>query len=169
MRPAFAVWITGLPGSGKSTVSAALAAQLSARGVDVATLESDALRRVFTPHPAYTEEERNVFYGALVHVGKLLVDHGVPVIFDATANRRAYRDRARQLIPNFLEVFVNCPLKVCMERDVKGIYRSAQEGRSRTVPGLQAVYEPPENPDLVISGTEESPGVRCAMHPGQAE
>ncbi len=157
MRPAFAVWITGLPSSGKSTVTAALAAQLAARGVDVAILESDALRRVFTPHPTYSEEEREVFYGAMVHVGQLLVDHGVGVIFDATANRRAYRDRARQLIRNFLEVFIDCPLSVCMERDVKGIYRNAKAGGSATVPGLQAIFETPENPDLVISSSGESP------------
>ncbi|MGE5323876.1 MAG: adenylyl-sulfate kinase [Actinomycetota bacterium] len=159
MRPAFAVWFTGLPSSGKSTVSAALAAELSARGVDVAILESDALRRVFTPRPAYTEEERDVFYHAVAYVGKLLVEHGVPVIFDATANRRSYRECARQSIPRFLEVYVDCPLDVCMKRDVKGIYKKAKEGATSTVPGLQAVYEPPENPDLVISGNQESPGL----------
>lgn len=157
MKPAFAVWITGLPSSGKSTVSAALTAQLQARGVDVAILESDALRRIFTPHPTYSEEEREVFYGSLVHVGKLLVDHGVPVIFDATANRRAYRDHARQLIPNFLEVFIDCPLDICIQRDVKGIYRTAKAGGSTTVPGLQAVYEAPQHPDLVLSESGASP------------
>lgn len=159
MRPAFAVWFTGLPSSGKSTVSAALAAELAARGVDVAILESDTLRRVFTPRPTYTEEERDVFYQAMAYVGKLLVEHGVPVIFDATANRRSYRDRARQSIPRFLEVYVDCPLDVCMQRDVKGIYKRAKQGATSTVPGLQAVYELPENPDLVISGTQETPGL----------
>lgn len=157
MKPAFAVWLTGLPSSGKSTVSAALAARLAARGLDVAILESDALRRIFTPRPTYTEEERDAFYHAMAYVGKLLVDHGVRVIFDATANRRIYRDRARQWIPRFLEIYVECPLSVCMERDTKGIYKRAKEGSTRTVPGLQAVYEPPEQPDLVISGTDESP------------
>lgn len=157
MKPAFAVWVTGLPSSGKSTVSAALAARLAARGVDVVILESDALRLIFTPRPTYTDEERDVFYRAMAYVGKLLVDHGVPVIFDATANRRFYRDRARQWIPKFLEIYVDCPLSVCVERDTKGIYKRAKEGATSTVPGLQAVYEPPEDPDLVISGTHESP------------
>lgn len=156
MKPAFAVWITGLPSSGKSTVSAALAARLAARGLDVAILESDALRRIFTPRPTYTEEERDVFYHAMAYVGKLLVDHGVPVILDATSNRRLYRDRARQWIPRFLEIYVECPLSVCMERDTKGIYKRAKQGSTRTVPGLQAVYEPPEEPDLVVSGTCET-------------
>jgi adenylylsulfate kinase len=157
MKAAFAVWVTGLPSSGKSTLATALAAQLAARGVDVAVLESDALRRIFTPRPVYTEEERDVFYQAMAYVGRLLVEHGVAVIFDATANRRAYRDRARQSIPHFLEVHVDCPLADCMARDTKGIYRRAREGATRTLPGLQVVYEPPEQPDLVVPGNREDP------------
>ncbi len=157
MRPAFAVWITGLPSSGKTTLSTALAAQMAARGVDVAVLESDALRRVFTPRPTYSDEERDVFYGAMAFMGKLLVDHGVPVIFDATANRRVYRDRARQWIRKFLEVYVDCPLVDCIKRDTKGIYKKAKEGGTATVPGLQVAYEPPEHPDLVVRGNTESP------------
>ncbi len=157
MKPAFAVWVTGLPGSGKSTLSRALAAQLAARGVDVAVLESDALRQIITPHPAYTEEQREIFYQAMTHVGRLLVDHGVPVIFDATANRRAYRDRARQWISRLLEVYVDCPLTECMRRDTKGIYKRAREGTASTVPGLQAAYEPPEQPDVIVAGNREKP------------
>ena len=159
MQTGFAVWITGLPASGKSTLAKALTRELSAQGVDVAVLESDALRRIFTPHPRYDEEEREVFYGAMVHVGRLLTEHGVPVIFDATANRRAYRDRARQQIPRFLEVYVNCPLAVCMARDLKGTYRKAREGTATTVPGIQTAYEPPEHPEVVSQGNEEAPEV----------
>jgi adenylylsulfate kinase len=146
----FAVWITGLPASGKSTVAAALAAQLGARGVDVEVLESDALRRIFTPHPRYDEAERDAFYGQVAYVGALLARHGVAVIFDATANLRAYRDRARKQISRFLEVYVDTPLETCMSRDPKGIYRDAN-----AVPGLQVPYEPPLDPDLVIHGDQE--------------
>ncbi len=157
MRPGFAVWITGLPASGKSTVAIALVRELSVRGVDVVVLESDALRRVFTRRPRYDEEEREVFYGAMVYVGRLLTEHGVSVIFDATANRRSYRDRAREQIPRFIEVYVDCPLGVCMARDPKGIYRKAREGTAATVPGAQAVYEPPEHPEVVVSGDKDQP------------
>jgi len=156
-KPAFAVWITGLPSSGKSTLAAALAAQLRTRGTDVAVLESDVLRHVLTPHPDYSEEERDAFYRALVYVGRLLVEHGVPVIFDATANRRIYRQRAREQIKRFLEVYVDCPLAVCQERDAKGIYRKAQEGAASTVPGLQTAYEPPERPEATVRGDLERP------------
>ncbi len=154
---AFAVWITGLPASGKSTLAAALARALEAQGVDAAVLESDALRKVFTPKPRYDEEERDVFYASLLHVGRLLLRHGVPVIFDATANRRVFRDRARQAIPKFLEVYVACPLDTCVSRDPKGIYRKAKRGETDAVPGLQADYEPPLHAEVVVRGDADSP------------
>src|SRR5271165_3445990 len=94
---AFAVWVTGLPASGKSTIVASLKEQLAARGVDVEVLESDVLRSALAsaPHlnlePQYDEAGRESFYRWMVWMGGLLIDHGVPVIFDATANRRAYR------------------------------------------------------------------------------
>ena len=156
-KDAFAVWVTGLPASGKSTLVASLKAQLANGGIDVAVLESDVLRQVFTLHPRYDEEEREAFYRQMVFVGMLLTQHGVPVIFDATANRRSYRDQARRQIPRFLEVYMDCPLEVCVARDPKGIYRKSREGATRAVPGLQATYEPPESPDVVVHGGTEMP------------
>ncbi|MGE5698539.1 MAG: adenylyl-sulfate kinase [Deltaproteobacteria bacterium] len=156
-RRGFAVWLTGLPASGKSTVAAALGNELAARGVNAEILESDALRRILTPAPAYTEEERDAFYGGVAYIGALLSRHGVSVIFDATANRRAYRDRARGQIPEFMEVYVDCPLPVCESRDPKGIYRKAREGKAPNVPGIQAGYEPPLHPELVVRGDSENP------------
>ena len=157
IREAFAVWITGLPASGKSTVSRALASQLAARGIDAAILESDAMRQVFTPEPDYTEKERTLFYRQMTWIGALLVRHGVPVIFDATANRRSLREAARQAIPRFIEVYVDCPMEVCMARDPKGIYRRAGQGEASSVPGLQTPYEPPEKPEVVVDGVREEP------------
>lgn len=125
----------------------------------MAVLESDLLRQIFTPHPRYDEEERDNFYRQMAYVGILLTQHGVPVIFDATANRRIYRDRVRQQIAKFLEVYVDCPLTICISRDPKGIYRAARMGTANAVPGLQAVYEPPQEPDLVVRGDEEAPEV----------
>ncbi len=149
---AFAVWITGLPASGKSTVTAALKAQLAERGVDVAVLESDVLRKVFTGDHRYDAPGRDPFYRQMFFVGSLLVEHGVPVIFDATANRRAYRERARREIGRYIEVYVDVPLSVCMARDPKGIYRNAAAGGATNVPGLQDPYEPPDAPDAVVHG-----------------
>jgi adenylylsulfate kinase len=154
---AFAVWITGLPASGKSTIAAKLVAQLSERGMDAALLESDELRKILTPHARYDPEERDTFYRQMVYVGALLTQHGVPVIFDATANRRLYRCWAREQIPKFVEVYVECPLATCIARDPKGIYRQAREAKAGTVPGIQAEYEAPEKPEVVVHGDREAP------------
>jgi adenylylsulfate kinase len=154
---AFVVWLTGLPASGKSTLCAALCRELQAAGVRPAVLESDALRRVLTPDPRYDEQERQLFYRALVVMAQQLSAHGVPVILDATANRRAYRDLARRLLPDLVEVFVDCPQAVCAARDPKGLYRRARAGQSSTLPGLQAPYEPPERPEVVVRSDRESP------------
>lgn len=158
-QAAFAVWITGLPASGKSTVTAELAKQLRDLGVNVTVLESDALRTMFSRTPRYDNQDREYFYGSLAFIGQVLVEHGISVIFDATANRRRYRDRARQHIPRFAEVFVECPLDVCIQRDPKGIYRQARGGEASNVPGVQAVYEPPKNPDVVVNGDTDNPEV----------
>jgi adenylylsulfate kinase len=153
-RPqSFALWITGLPASGKSTIVSALRPQLEGLGLTVEVLESDEVRRVITPTPTYSETERDLFYRALAFTGQKLVAHGVTVVFDATASRRAYRDFARSVIPRFMEVSVECPLSTCMERDRKGTYRRGQQGESLTVPGLQSPYEVPINPDLRIDST----------------
>jgi len=158
-EPAFAVWLTGLPASGKSTVARALAAELSARGVRPAVLESDAVRREITPNATYTEAERDAFYATVAYLARVLVLHGVPVIVDATATRRAYRDLARAAIPRFLEAYVHCPLAVCRARDPKGIYRRGTEGTALNVPGMSAPYEPPAMPEVVIDGERDDPAV----------
>jgi adenylylsulfate kinase len=148
-----------LPASGKSTLAAALQRQLREHDINVVVLESDALRKIFSEQPRYDEQEREYFYRSLAFIGRTLTEHGISVIFDATANRRSYRDRARQLIPRFAEVLVDCPLDICMRRDPKGIYSMAREGKAAHVPGVQTAYEPPENPALVVRGDREDPEV----------
>ena len=111
----------------------------------------------FRTNPQYDNQDRDYFYGSLGFIGRVLTDHGISVIFDATANRRSYRDRARQQIPQFIEVFVDCPLEVCIRRDPKGIYRKTEQGEAQHVPGLQTRYEPPINPAVVVRGDQEDP------------
>jgi adenylylsulfate kinase len=151
-KQGFAIWITGIPASGKSSLTRELVKKLSKRGVSVVVLESDEMRTILTPVPTYDEEERDAFYRALAQLGGLITRSGVPVIFDATANKRVYRDYARSLIPRFVEVYVICPLEICMKRDPKGIYDRAVAGKTSTVPGVQAIYEPPHNPDITLDG-----------------
>jgi adenylylsulfate kinase len=148
----FAVWLTGLSGSGKSAIARELVRLLHERGVEVSVLESDILRTQLTPFPRYDDADRDFFYATLGEVGLLLVGKQRPVIFDATANRRAYRDAARKRIARFAEVFVDTPLEVCAARDPKGLYRNA-----RTLPGVQAPYEPPLAPELVVRGAQGTP------------
>ena len=152
-----AIWLTGLPASGKSSIVARLVPKFESLGMSVEVLESDAVRRILTPNPSYSNEERDLFYRALAFLGSRLFAHGMNVIFDATASRREYREFARSLIPDLLEVSIECPLEVCMERDKKGTYRRGLQGESSTVPGLQEPYEGPLSPALAIDTTVVSP------------
>src|SRR5499426_413461 len=131
----WALWITGLPGSGRTVIARAAAALLRERGQSVTVLELDAVRESLTPEPQYTDAERELVYRALGYMAAQLVEAGVPVIVDATAHRRAWRDAARAAIAGFAEVQHLCPLEVCQERErtrpkgsaPQGIY--AQAGR----------------------------------------
>jgi len=153
----WAIWITGLPGSGKTTLARAVAEALGAEATPVRVLELDAIRRVVTPAPTYSEAERDVVYRALVYMAKALTEAGVPVLIDATGHRRAWRELARALIPAFAEVELVCPLEVCRERErtrrpgaaPPAIYvRSGLPGA--TVPGVDVPYEPPRHPELIV-------------------
>jgi adenylylsulfate kinase len=153
----FAVWLTGIPGAGKSTIASYLSTELREMDRRVQVLDSDELRRILTPNPTYSEEERERFYDILAFLGKLLVDNGINVIIAATANKREYRDKARRQIEKFYEVYIDCPVKICAERDPKGLYQKAKSGGISTLPGLQTDYEPPEKPDVVIASDKEDP------------
>ena len=160
------VWLTGLPGSGKSTLARILAKKLRKKGVKVKILGSDKLRKVLTPKPTYTEKEREIVYGTLVYIAKLLTKNGINVLIDATGNRRKYRENAKKQIKKFMEVYVKCPLNICIERErkrgktfgaPKKIYEKAFKGKSKTVPGLGVPYEEPLNPDIVVETNKLKP------------
>lgn len=146
----FVLWLTGLPASGKSSLARELRRLLAERGIRAVILDSDELRSVLTPRPMYTEDEREWFYGVIAYLGAWLAKSGVNVLIAATAHRRFYRDRAREQIERFAEVYVHCPLEVCRRRDRKGIYALAYAGRAPTVPGVGVAYEPPLNPEAVV-------------------
>lgn len=150
MSEGFVIWVTGLPASGKTTISRLLRDMLLRDGINVQILESDELRKILTPKPTYSLEERDWFYSVIVYLAELLSKNGVNVIIDATGNKRRYRDEARRRLKYFMEVYLKCPLEVCMKRDVKGIYKLAIEGRSSTVPGIQDPYEEPIRPEVVV-------------------
>lgn len=158
----WAIWITGLPGSGKSSVARALAARLREIGEPVTLLELDVLRRTLTPAPRYTELERDVVYRTLVYLARLLTRRGVPVVIDATAHRRAWRDLARATMPHFAEIQLVCPVEVARARERNrtsgnapaGIYAAAARPDA-TVPGVNVPYEPALAPELIVDTAVE--------------
>jgi len=151
------IWLTGIPASGKSTIAKALAEKLRSIGLEVEVLESDEIRKVLTPRPLYSDEERDWFYGkVLIWLAKLLFKHNITVIIDATGHKRMYRENARREFgKKFVEVYVKCSLETAMKRDPKGLYKAALEGRISTLPGLQVPYEEPENPEVVVDTERE--------------
>jgi adenylylsulfate kinase len=157
-----AIWITGPPASGKSVLARAAASELSAAGRPVVVLELDEIREFVTPSPTYTDTERDVVYRALVYMAMTLTAAGTPVIIDATAHRRAWRDLARQLIPRFAEVQLVCPPDVCREREARrdvghaprGIYARAGAPGS-LVPGVDVPYEPALRPEATVDTHRE--------------
>ena len=169
-QESFAIWITGLPGSGKSVISDALKDILNNHKIRTQILRTDELRRIMTPQPKYTDEERGIVYNMLVYVGELLTTNGINVIFDATGNKRRFRTNARNRIKKFMEVYLNCPLDICMKRESsrkklfgapKQIYEGAMKGAATTVPGLQVPYEESINPELTLDTNELTPD-ECA-------
>ncbi len=154
---AWALWFTGLPGSGKTVLAERTARILEKNGISVKILQLDKIRKVLTPEPSYSDEERRIVYASLAYMAKLLTEFGINVIIDATANRRAYRDLARELIPEFGEVYIRCPLEVCIAREKtrvakyapKDIYKKSAV-KTATVPGVNVPYEEPLNPEIVI-------------------
>ncbi|MFH0848941.1 MAG: adenylyl-sulfate kinase [archaeon] len=160
------VWITGLPGSGKSVVARALRKSLADRSVRSQILASDELRKYVTPHASYSEEERDVVYATLVFIARLLSENGVNIIIDSTGNLRRYREHCRKSVTRYAEVYLQCPLEVCIRRETKRrrrfhaanrIYEKARTGKSGTVPGMGAPYEPPVSPELVLDTAAKSP------------
>lgn len=148
------VWLTGAPASGKTTIAAALRESLRRSGIAPAWLESDALRRILTPEATYSPQERDRFYAMVADLAALLARQGIPVLVDATAPRRAHRDRLRAQVPDLLEVLVDAPLEVRRSRDPKGLYRRARAGLAPELPGETTPYEAPAAPALVLSGLE---------------
>src|SRR5215831_4162515 len=159
----WAIWITGVPGSGKSTLAHGAASELRALDSPVRVLELDQVRKTLTPSPTYTEAERDEVYRTLVYLAAMLTEAGVPVIIDATAHRRAWRDLARREIPGFAEVQIVCPIDVARDRErtrapghaPRDIYAHAEQPGA-AVPGINVPYEPALAPELVIDTSRGS-------------
>ena len=157
MHKGFTLWFTGLSGSGKSTVSQKVAARLKDTGANVELLDGDVVRTNLSQGLGFSKEDRDTNIRRIGFVCELLSRNGVIAIVAAISPYRAVREELRARIPNFIEVFVECPIEVLAHRDVKGLYRKALAGEIAQFTGVSDPYEPPAHPDLVIRSDRESP------------
>jgi len=147
----FVVWFEGLAGSGKTTLSRAAAAQLRARGWKVEVLDGDELRHVFSPELGFTRRDREVHARRVSYVAHLLARNGVAVMVAMITPYETSRQAARSEVgPRFEEVWLECPIEVCQQRDPKGIYRRTAEGAVSHMTGVDDPFEEPLNPELTV-------------------
>jgi adenylylsulfate kinase len=154
----FTLWFTGLSGSGKTTISEIVEHELRERERRVEVLDGDIVRTNLSKGLTFSRDDRNINVLRIGFVANLLTRNGVGVIVSAISPYKEARDQVRRRIVDFVEVFVDAPLEVCAERDVKGLYKKAFAGEIEQFTGVSDPYEPPNAPDLVLKTDEESPG-----------
>ncbi|ACK67937.1 Adenylyl-sulfate kinase [Rippkaea orientalis PCC 8801] len=142
------IWLTGLSGAGKTTITHALEQKLREAGYALEVLDGDIVRTNLTKGLGFSKEDRDTNIRRIGFVANLLTRNGVIVLVSAISPYRDIRDEVRGTIGNFVEVFVNAPLNVCEERDVKGLYKKARAGEIKSFTGIDDPYEPPLNPEI---------------------
>lgn len=142
------VWFTGLSGAGKTTISHHLAEKIKAAGYKLEILDGDIVRTNLTKGLGFSKEDRDENIRRIGFVSHLLTRNGVIVFVSAISPYRAIREEVRDRIGDFVEVFVNAPLAVCEDRDVKGLYKKARSGEIKGFTGIDDPYEAPENPEV---------------------
>ena len=154
-HPSRVVWLTGLPGSGKSTIADAAVRRLHAMGVHTYVLDGDNVRTGLNKDLGFTAEDRAENVRRVAEVAKLMSDAGLVVFVALVSPYQSDREAAKALFPegDFLEVYVDTPVEVCAERDPKGLYAKAAAGNLPNMTGMGQAYEVPEHPDLVLNGT----------------
>lgn len=152
----FTIWFTGLSGAGKSTLSEIIEKRLKARGHNVEILDGDIVRTHLSKGLGFSREDRDTNIKRIAFVCGLLTRNGVICISAAISPYREARQWARQEIGNFVEVYVKCPIEVCRERDVKGLYKLVDEGKIKGFTGVDDPYEEPEHPELVVETNKET-------------
>jgi len=155
-RKGFTVWFTGLSGSGKSTIAERVALKLERRGFPVEILDGDVVRTHLSKGLGFSREDRDTNIKRVGFVCQLLSRQGVIAIASVISPYREARDYNRQKIKNFVEVYTRCPVEVCEERDLKGLYLKAKAGEIKGFTGVDDPYEPPINPEVVCHTDQES-------------
>jgi len=151
------VWLTGLSGSGKSTIAVDLEKRLCERGVRTYILDGDNIRHGLNKNLGFSPADRTENIRRIGEVAKLFTDAGVVALTAFISPYRADRDQVRALMPDdFIEVHVECPVDVCEQRDVKGLYKKARAGEIKEFTGVSAPYEVPLTPELTIDTSRQS-------------
>ncbi|MEO6861588.1 MAG: adenylyl-sulfate kinase [Microcoleus sp.] len=156
MEKGFILWLTGLSGSGKTTISKALEPELKARGCKVEILDGDVVRTNLSKGLGFSKEDRDTNIRRIGFVANLLSRNGVVAMTAAISPYRAVRDEIRAMETNFVEVYVKASLEVCEARDVKGLYAKARAGEIKGFTGIDDAYEEPLNPEIVCYTERES-------------
>jgi adenylyl-sulfate kinase len=154
-HPGFVLWFTGLSGAGKTTIALALEKDLHERGVRVERLDGDVVRQSLTKDLGFSKEDRDKNIERVTFVAKVLSRNNVGVLSSFISPYAKTRDFVRSETTNFIEVFVDAPLQVCADRDVKGMYAKAFAGEIKNFTGVSDPYEAPENPDIHIRTDQE--------------
>jgi adenylylsulfate kinase len=152
------LWLTGLSGSGKSTIAVAVEKALVEAGHAAYVLDGDNVRHGLNSNLGFSPEDRTENIRRVGEVAKLMSDAGLVVLTSFISPYRADRDRVRASMPpgDFVEVYVSAPLETCEARDVKGLYKRARAGEIPEFTGISAPYEPPERPELVVRTDQQS-------------
>ena len=153
----FTLWFTGLSGAGKTTIAEIVEHELKERGRQVEVLDGDIVRTNLSKGLTFSRDDRNINVLRIGFVANLLTRNGVAVIVSAISPYKEARDQVRRRVVDFVEVYVDAPLEVCAERDVKGLYKKAFAGEIEGFTGVSDPYEPPVAPDLVLKTDEEEP------------
>lgn len=159
--PGVTLWFTGLPCSGKSTISQLVYQHLRQAGRKVELLDGDEVRQHLTKGLGFSKEGRDENIRRIGYVCHLLTRNGVVAIAAAISPYRAVRDEVRRMIGSFVEIYLDCPVEVCMQRDVKGMYKKALAGELQGFTGVSDPYEPPLHPELTLH-TDKEPPEACA-------
>lgn len=149
------VWFTGLSGAGKTTITKELADKLKAQGCKIEILDGDIIRQNLTKGLGFSKEDRDENIRRIGFVSHLLTRNGVIVLVSAISPYREIREEVRKRIGDFVEVYVNAPLAVCEDRDVKGLYERARAGEIKGFTGIDDPYEEPLNPEVECRTDQE--------------
>lgn len=152
----FVIWLTGLPGCGKTTIAQGLLRELKARKVKVELFDGDEVRRNLSKGLGFSKEDRDTHNKRIIYVCQLLTQNGVSAIVSLISPYRSTRAYARENLRKFVEVYLKCSIEECIKRDPKGLYKKALAGEIKDMTGIQDPYEEPLNSEVVLDTEHDS-------------